>query len=187
MQTYLIPFDKLFAILKCFGHINRSKWYVCASRHRIGGCVAWALLWIWCGRRWRRWWCLGWCLMLRWLLLGFACKCWCCHFYACFPLSLHFLRTILLYQIPPLLHALIISRISEWLVEYAQTTLPLTMVSEIVNECTVISCGYFQNPCCYRRRRRSFVYFLCIFFFFLNKNVTFFLSSLSTEWQFFFH
>ena len=129
IQTYLIPFDKLFAILKRFGYFNRSKWYVCASRHRIGSCVAWALLWIWCGG-WRRWWwCLIWCLMLRWLLLGFACKCWCCHFYAfstlfSLGLSLYFLSMILVYQISPLLHCLIISRISEWLVEYFQTTLP---------------------------------------------------------------
>lgn len=81
-RTYLIPFDKLFAILKCFGHFNRSERYVCSGRWCRAGCVAWTtLLWI-CsdgGGRWWRW-CFWWCLMLWRLLLRFRCKCWCCHF-----------------------------------------------------------------------------------------------------------
>lgn len=88
--TYLVPFNKLFTILKCFWHFDRPKRYVCSSWWYHTSCIAWTtMLWICCccgscccnyGGRWRWWWCFWWCLMLWWLLLCFCWKCWCCHF-----------------------------------------------------------------------------------------------------------
>lgn len=81
--THLIPFDKLFAILKRFGHFDRPERYVCSGWWYRTGRIAWtALLWICSDGGGRRWWrrCFWWRLMLWWLLLRFRCKCWCCHF-----------------------------------------------------------------------------------------------------------
>lgn len=88
--TYLIPFDKLFAILKCFGDVDRPERNVRASRWHCARCIAWALLQIWrCGGRgWRWYFCWG--LLLRWMLLRFCCKCWCCHFCAVFFLFIEY-------------------------------------------------------------------------------------------------